>query len=86
MYGAVHDNVLSGTTVNIGTGYLGDGNSEVFLDGNDYTEFVSAFNSLTDSSQPDYDIAMDFDLDGYYDGATYAAFVASFNSLKDWSF
>jgi len=86
MFGAVHDNVLSGTTVNIGTGYLGDTNSEVFLDGADYSEFATDYNSLTDSSQPDYDVAMDYDLDGYYDGSTYTAFATSYNAIKDWSF
>jgi len=78
MYGAVHDNVLSPT--------IGDGNSEVFLDGNDFIEFARAFNSLEDSSGLSYDVAMDVDLDGYYDGETFTDFATPFNSLKDWAF
>jgi len=78
MYGAVHDNLLSPI--------VGDGNSEVFLDGNDFTEFKNAFNSLADSSMPGYDVAMDNDLDGFYDGDTFTAFRTSFNALKDWAF
>src|SRR5437764_1487528 len=78
IFGAVHDNNLSGN--------IGDGNSEVFLDGNDFIEFKDAFNSLADSSMPNYDVAMDYDLDGFYDGDTFNAFKTSFNSLKDWVF
>jgi hypothetical protein len=78
MYGAVHDNSVSST--------IGDGTSEVFLDGNDFIEFKNAFNSLADSSGPPYDVAMDYDLDGFYDGDTFTAFRTSFNALKDWSF
>jgi hypothetical protein len=80
MYGATHDNVLSANP--------GDGNSEIFLDGNDFIEFKNAFNSLGDSTFaiPGYDVRMDYDLDGYYDGGTFVAFRTSFNSLKDWAF
>ena len=42
--------------------------------------------TVADSSMPNYDVAMDYDLDGFYDGDTFLAFKASFNALKDWSF
>ena len=78
MYGAVHDNTLSST--------IGDGNSEVFLDSNDFNEFVAAFNSGADSSLPNYDVAMDYDLDGFYDADTFNTFVSDFNAGNDWVF
>jgi hypothetical protein len=79
LYGAVNDNVLSST--------LGDGNSEVFLDANDFNEFRYWLNNPgIDSTDPAYVdfVAYDYDLDGFVDADTFNAFRN--NLTTDWTF
>jgi hypothetical protein len=78
LYGSVYDNVLSTT--------LGDGNSEIFLDLNDYEFFGDTYNSESDipAGPPAYEMTMDFNLDGFVDLTDFTAFNNNYSA--DWAF
>ena len=63
LYGAAYgpSNILSGD--------IGDGNSEVVVDSPDFNLFKLAFGSESDIplGPPDYNVSMDFNLDGFVD-------------------
>jgi large repetitive protein len=63
---------------------IGDGNSEVFVNNNDYTAFKSTYNSESDLSSPQYNAFLDSNLDGFIGNGDFNAFKKSYNS--DWSF
>jgi hypothetical protein len=80
MYGSVYDDVVSSN--------IGDGNSEVFLDANDFNEFRTWLNNPgIDSTSPSYAATYfkyDYDLDGFIDADTFNTFRANLNN--DWTF
>jgi hypothetical protein len=80
LFGSVYDNTLSAN--------IGDGNSEVFVDANDFNLFRLMLDSGADSSNtygpPYYSVAMDYDLSGFYDTVDFNAFV-NYQST-DWIF
>jgi hypothetical protein len=82
LYGAVHDNTVSGT--------IGDGNSEVFIDASDFNEFrYWLSHPAIDSTEPSYAstyFAYDEDLDGFVDAGTSNAFRHKLNISQDWVF
>jgi hypothetical protein len=81
MYGAVHDNTLSNN--------IGDGNSEVFIDANDFNEFRTWLNNPSiDSNDPAYAtyVPYDYDLDGFVDADTFNTFRLAVNTSRDWTF
>jgi hypothetical protein len=69
-------------------GFIGDGNSEVFVNNPDFTQFRNTFGSESDllggPYQPNYDVSMDANLDGFLDAIDYAKFKHNFGA--DWSF
>jgi hypothetical protein len=81
MYGAVHDNAVSTNP--------GDGNSDVFIDANDFNEFRYWLNHPNiDSTVPAYGtyVPYDYDLDGFCDADTFNTFRAALNTNREWTF
>jgi hypothetical protein len=70
------------------SGSIGGGNSEVFVNIPDFTQFKNTFGSESDlpggPSQPTYNVAMDANLDGMLDAIDYAKFKHNFGAA--WSF
>jgi Bacterial Ig-like domain (group 3) len=83
LYGATDPALTSGPG-----SYIGDGNSEVFVDSPDFNEFKNTFGSETDipggPGQPFYDVAMDSNLDGILDATDFSKFKPTFGT--DWIF
>jgi hypothetical protein len=88
LYGSVHDNVISGN--------LGDGNSDVFIDANDFNEYRYWLNHPSiDSTDPSYAASVsghgpffpyDLHLQGFNDATTFNAFRSKLNTLQEWTF
>jgi uncharacterized repeat protein (TIGR01451 family) len=80
LYGSVvnADNIVSNS--------IGDGNSEVFVDNGDFSQFRNTFGSESDipAGPPAYNVGFDSNLDGFVDNSDFSKFRTNFGA--DWSF